>query len=106
MSENKIWQGRRFKTKAYKTWRTHIGWLLRKKHAETVKGWVAVEVDFYIKEFKRADEMNFLKGFFDALKEGGMIEDDRFIKWHRSEKHAIRRDEQEKITFKIIPLAI
>lgn len=106
ISENKIWQGRRFKTKEYSVWRDHIGWLLRKKHLETVKGWVGIEVDFYIKNFKATDGSNLEKAFFDSLVDQQLIEDDKWIKWHRNEKFPVTKGEEEKIVFKIIPLAI
>lgn len=104
ISENKIWQGRRFKTREYEAWRTHIGWLLRRKQVETVKGWVAVEVDFYIKSFVATDASNLEKGFFDSLTDAGLIEDDKWIKWHRAEKWPVEDKSEERISFRIIPL--
>lgn len=71
-------------------------WML--KGTPKVKGWVGIESKFYIKNFALADCDNFEKPFFDALVEAGVIDDDRFIKWHRSEKF---KSEDERIEFSI-----
>jgi len=106
ISENTIWQGRHVKTTAYRNWRDEIGWLLKKKHMETVKGWHAIEVEFYVENFKGTDASNLEKGFFDSLVDMQLIVDDKWTKWHRSEKFPIAKGEQERISFRIIPLAL
>jgi len=104
ISENKIWQGGRIKTDEYRKWREQLAQLLRKKHCETILGWVAVEVDFYLHNFLATDGSNLEKGFFDALVDAKLIKDDKWIKWHRTEKWPVDTKEEQKISFKIIPL--
>ena len=77
ISSNKIWQGRRFKTKEYKKWRQDAHLLLPKK--AQIKGKVGVDLVFYIPYPQRCDLDNLLKGTLDAIVDRGYIEDDRFI---------------------------
>lgn len=100
LSVNRLWQGRRFRTKEYKKYSEDVLFLLSmydKKHT----GWVGVELEWYIKNYKMSDEANFLKAFLDLLVKSGIIEDDRFIKWHRSEKF---KSKKEFIRFRIVEL--
>ena len=80
ISVNKAWQGRRFKTKEYSSWRQQMGMLLGK--CSKTKGWVDVELKFYLpsRQYKTAEVDNFLKGIMDVLVEKEIIEDDRFVK--------------------------
>lgn len=78
MTVNQCWQGRRFKTKNYLNWR--LDFSDRIKKGTRIKGNMAVILEFYIKHDKTTDVDNLIKPVFDALKESGVIEDDRFIK--------------------------
>ena len=100
LSVNKLWQGRRFKTKDYKSY-SHAVLLLLKNYKEKHTGYVGIELEWHIKNFKLSDEANFLKAFLDLIVKAGIIEDDRFIKWHRSEKFFSK---DQFITFRIIEL--
>ena len=90
---NRCWQGRRFKTKQYVKWRDDFGLLLKDK--KTIEGNISVTLELYIKHDKTTDCDNTIKPILDALKENGVIKDDRFIteihayKYH-SEKEFIR----------------
>ena len=103
MSINECWQGRHFQTPEYKQWRIDIGWLLKGKGR--VDGWFGVNVNFYIKTFVMTDCDNLEKSFFDALVKGGIIKDDRYMKWHRTEKFPVKTKQEERIEFEIIPLS-
>lgn len=100
---NQCWVGKRFKTPEYKQWREQMCWLLKGK--EKIKGWFGIEIEFYIKSFAITDGDNLEKPFLDALTESGIIQDDRYMKWHRSEKFPVKDKKDERVVFKIIPLA-
>ena len=75
LSVNKIWQGRRYKTKEYDDWIESGLWLLKgqKKQKPPYK----IEIEFYMSV--REDIDNPIKGLLDLLKKAEIIEDDRFI---------------------------
>jgi len=77
LSVNKVWQGRRFKTKDYKNYETEVLELL--KNVEKVSGVVEVKYKFYIKNFSMSDVGNFEKPLSDIIVKAGMIDDDRYI---------------------------
>ena len=97
LSINKAFQGRRFKTRDCKDFETEVLFLL-KNYKKRHEGWVWINYGWHIKNFKLSDEANFIKVFQDCLVKAGIIEDDRFIKGHTSEKF---QSEEEYITFKI-----
>lgn len=78
LSTNVLWQGRRFKTKAYKDYREELGYLLGK---EQVRGKnLELTVKFGLpKKSWRTDVSNLIKGLEDAIVDVGIIEDDRYI---------------------------
>lgn len=76
LSVNAVWQGRRFKTKAYKQYEQDCGWFLK---APMIKGEVEVYYKFYIKNYAMSDVDNFIKPLQDILVKNGLIEDDRKI---------------------------
>ena len=77
ISVNRLFQGRRFKTREYDKFR-EMGLLLAPK-VKMVKGNVTVKLDFYSKNANGSDVDNFLKGALDLIVEAGYIQDDRFI---------------------------
>ena len=76
MSVNQVWQGRRFKTQAYKQYEQDCGWFIK---CPMIKGEVKVHYKFYIKHFSISDVDNFIKPIQDILVKNGAIEDDRKI---------------------------
>ena len=77
ISINKCWQGKRFKTPEYKTWREFMQWKI--KTPEQVKGYCEIEIVVNIKNYKMADVDNFCKPILDSLVDAGAIEDDRKV---------------------------
>jgi len=78
LSVNKVWQGRRFKTKDYKDYEQEV--LLTLEKNEMIMGDVEVVFEFNLKNDKRSDIDNFIKPLLDIIVKKGIIEDDRFIK--------------------------
>jgi len=97
LSVNQAFKGRRFKTDKYDKWRFDLELLLENKHKKIVKGYVEVEVHYYIKTFNRSDCDNLIKTFFDSLKNCGYFEDDVKVVHLDIWKHKIV--ECEKIKF-------
>jgi len=77
LSVNKVWQGRRFKTKDYKNYEIEVLELL--KNVKKVSGIVEVKYKFYIKNFSMSDVGNFEKPLSDIIVKAGMIDDDRYV---------------------------
>ena len=96
ISVNACWQGRRFKTEAYRSWRDEAC-LCLKRHDCAQKGNIQLHIRFYLKR-SNSDIDNCVKPFLDALTEAGIIEDDRYITKLIVEK--IKSDE-EKIEYEI-----
>lgn len=106
LTENQIWQGTRTKTETYRDWRKEAFYMIKKERCRKVSGWVSVETHFYIKNFSISDVTNFLKGLMDALVDAGAIDDDRFVKWERSEKWPVKNKEDERIEVIITPIEV
>ena len=100
ISVNKAWKGRRYKTDEYKVWRQEALYRIKLMKLEKIEGWVEVHINSYLKNFKITDEANLLKAIFDALVDAEVIEDDRFIKRHTSEKH---ESDEDYFTFEVVP---
>jgi len=77
ISTNKLFQGRRFKTKEYDKFLEAALYFAPK--ATMIKGPVKLRVNFYVKRVETSDLDNFLKGTLDLITKAGYIEDDRFI---------------------------
>jgi len=99
ISTNKLFQGRRFKTKDYDAFTTAALYLMPK--VPMVKGMVRIRANFYVKNDKMSDLDNFLKGFLDLIVKKGYIEDDRFIYQLYVKKF---NSDYERIELKVQPL--
>ena len=99
ISTNKLFQGRRFKTKEYDKFLEAALYFAPK--VKMTKGIVQLRVDFYIKQAKKSDLDNFLKGTLDLITAAGYIEDDRFIYKIIARKF---KSDNERIELKIKPL--
>lgn len=77
LSVNKVWQGRRFKTKLYKDWEKDALKSMPKR--EMIMGDILVRLFFYMRYPKKADIDNPIKMALDLLTKRGWIEDDRKI---------------------------
>ena len=95
LSVNKVWQGRRFKTKDYKDYEKNCLWFIK---GEKIKGEIEIYYKFYVKNFLMCDVDNFIKPIQDIIVKAGLIEDDRFIKRIIAEKF---KSENEKIVIDI-----
>jgi len=99
---NKCWQGRRFKTPEYETWREAFGYLITTDEGYVEEdGELEVWLKFYLKHYSTTDVDNLVKPTLDALQENGVIENDRFIKRIVAEKF---HSKDERIEINIIPL--
>lgn len=77
LSDNRLWAGRRFKTLDYLAYEEEL--LLKLPKRKTIKGFVDVEIDLHLKNFKASDVSNFQKALLDILVKAHYIEDDRKI---------------------------
>ena len=77
LSVNRIWQGRRFKTREYLDYEKELLYGLPRQ--KTISGDVKVSIDFYLKSVKRSDIDNYAKPLLDILVKKKYIEDDRKI---------------------------
>ena len=103
ISTNKLFQGRRFKTKDYDAFLQAALYFAPK--VPMIKGMVSLQVDFYVKNVKMSDLDNFLKGTLDLIVKAGYIEDDRFI-YRIIARKFIADNENERIELKIKPWPI
>lgn len=76
LSVSKAWQGRRFKTQAYKQFERDCALFVPK---EQQSGQVEVSIEFFVKNVKRIDVDNMLKTILDVLTKCGVYEDDSNI---------------------------
>jgi len=95
MSTNKAWQGRRFKSEAYKDYVDDLSMLLLplKKHKVTSeKKDLIVTYNYYLSNYALTDVGNLEKQLTDILVQSGFIPDDRYIKKLIQEKHRSKED--------------
>ena len=78
LTVNKVWQGRRFKTKDYKQYEKDISTVLRR--GRCFSGQLAVDIGFYIRHYAISDVDNFVKPLLDILTKLDYWVDDRQIK--------------------------
>ena len=97
ISVNAVWQGRRFKTKAYKQYEYDCMWFMGSKK---LVGEVEVHYRFYLKNYALSDVDNLIKPIQDIMVKSGIIEDDRKIKKVVAEKFKSNEDKIEINIFK------
>lgn len=98
ISTNKLFQGRRFKTKEYDKFLESALYFAPK--VKMIKGIVSLKCNFYIKRVTVSDLDNFLKGTLDLIVKAGYIEDDKFIYKIIARKF---KSDNERIELKIKP---
>lgn len=103
LSTNRLFQGRRFRTKEYDAYEEEIGFLLPRQRPQEPPG-TTLEVRYalYLKNHKRTDGDNCVKALTDILVKTGFIEDDRYIYRYVIEKHPSKTD---RIEVEILPYA-
>jgi len=79
LTVNACWQGRRFKTPAYKDYEIELGYMLKRYKQYAVSGFVEITYKFYLKNWKKSDIGNPEKALTDILVKNKLIDDDRFI---------------------------
>lgn len=98
LSNNKMWQGRRFKTDDYLLYEQEVYFSIR--GGLRLEGNVEVWYRFYIKNDKLTDCDNLIKPLQDILVKRGVIEDDRkIIAFHAEKFHS----DVHKIEIEILP---
>lgn len=105
LSVNQVWQGRRFKTKAYKDFEQDCYKLIDYKvrvGAMRVNGEVEIHYKFHLKNYKMTDVDNLIKPIQDVLVKCNFIEDDRKIMRIIAEKFK----GADKIEIRILPFKI
>lgn len=90
LSVNKVWQGRRYKTKEYHQYERELGVLLGRRNG--LQGKVAVELDFHLRNASRTDIDNPVKPLLDILTKLDWFEDDRNIWDLHIRKHNSKSD--------------
>jgi len=94
LSVNKIFQGRRFKTKEYNAWIEEGLWLLKGQTLRQPP--YKISIEFYMS--KASDIDNPVKGTLDLLKKAGIISDDRYIEYLEIKK-IVSKDKKIIINF-------
>jgi Holliday junction resolvase RusA-like endonuclease len=96
-STNSLYSGRRFKTKAYKGWIDHAGWVVNlQSPAALPPGRLRVLI-----ELNRRHDPDNLKAVLDLLVTLGIIADDRLIDDYR----VVRVPQDQPMTVSIWPIA-
>lgn len=98
LSVNEAWQGRRYKTIAYKMFEEDALKLLR--HKDKIEGEVEVYYTFGLKNYGITDVDNLIKPLQDILVKAGYIEDDRKVVKVTAMK---KRADEDFIGFSITP---
>ena len=87
ISVNKVWQGRRFKTRDYKDYEQDL-LLILPKQDKCYDTPISITYKFYLKNHKMTDVDNLIKPLQDVLQKAGYFKDDRFIYKIEAEKIA------------------
>lgn len=74
LSNNRMWQGRRFKTPEYLAYEKELSYLLK---GPKIHGNYKMTINFFLKTF-RTDLSNLIKPLEDCFVKAGLIEDDRY----------------------------
>ena len=77
LSNNAMWQGRRFKTPNYKAYENEVLWAL-KSVKRRVSGNYRMWVDFHLTHASTTDISNLIKPLEDIFVKAGLVDDDRF----------------------------
>ena len=96
LSINAAFQGRRFKTEECNQYCRELAVLLPKNIQ--IPGLVAVNLNFFLKNWKMTDGDNLVKVLMDCIVQAGIIEDDRKIMRYVIQKFS---SEQDKIEIEI-----
>lgn len=91
LTSNRAWQGRRFKSKEYKSYEDELLWILP-KNIQPMDGPIEIRYRFFMRNHKLADWDNPIKPLQDVLVKSGIIRDDRFIYRGVGEKIPSDRD--------------
>lgn len=100
LSVNKLWQGRRFKTSAYKAYEQELFYLLKPIKVAELGERVALKITFGFSS-RRSDLDNALKGFLDICTKKYGIDDSRIYRLE-VKKDIVPRGE-EYISFVFAP---
>ena len=98
LSVNEAWQGRRFKTNAYKGYEQEL--LLRLPKKKMTKGDIEIHYTFNVKNMNR-DIDNMIKPLQDILVKKGYIEDDRNVVFFTARKW---KSDIESFEVEILPV--
>ena len=98
LTVNQAWQGKKFKSPAYKQFSNDIAWLLP-RNGKAPSGPIEVYYKFFLKHHATTDFDNLIKPLQDQLVQNFIIEDDRFIYKAIIEKIPSDKDYIE-VTFK------
>jgi Holliday junction resolvase RusA-like endonuclease len=101
LSVNAAWQGRRFKTKAYKAYEGSISLLMKGQRFEPISGPCVAFYTFYLKSILRSDGDNLIKCVQDCMVKNGVIQDDRYIMRYEIQKV---KSDIEKIEIEYKPI--
>lgn len=91
LSVNDAWQGRRFKSKAYKDFEKSLLWLLP-RNIKPIEGRVEIRYKFHMKNHSQADWDNPIKPLQDVLVTSGILKNDQSVYLGIGQKMASNRD--------------
>jgi len=93
LSVNDCWQGRRFKTPAYKQYEQDCMWFIK---GRKITGEVEVRVKLFVSNYRR-DIDNPIKPLLDIIVKAGLIDDDSKVKKLVVEKFKSKDEKTEII---------
>lgn len=103
LSSNKLWRGGpRYKSKEYLQYEKDLGNTLPNPDAYRIEGPVEMRYRFFVKNHKRADTDNFIKGLQDILVTFGFLRDDCDIYRFTAEKVPVKDAREERIEIEIL----
>jgi len=97
LSNNRLWQGKRFKTREYNKY-IELVLMLLPKGVDKIIGEYSIDIRVYIKSaWLKSDVSNFIKGLEDCIVKAGLVDDDRFCTDLRIRKYKSDEDRVEVI---------